>query len=917
MANLEARIRGLSKAPGGAWRDRVFSELRFAHRMVHVTGEGVKALEKALTLAEQAVQADGALTAAKAQEVEQALAPLAKAAKEYRVLCVGHAHIDMNWMWSYDETVSITLDTFRTVLDLMRDFPKFTYAQSQASVYRIVEEFAPEMLPEIKKRVKEGRWEVSASTWVEADRNMPSAESVARHHLYTREYLSKLLDIDGDTLNFDFEPDTFGHSRNTPEQLAAAGVKYYYHCRGYDGHKLYRWRAPSGAEILVLREPFWYLGPINNDLADLAPEFAKETGMKTFMRVYGVGDHGGGPTRRDLQRLTDMAQWPVFPSIEFGTYAAFYAEAEKVRANLPIVDRELNPMFTGCYTTQTRIKRGNRFGERMLGEAEAVSAIARVAVGSPYRAKEFAKGWVNVLFNQFHDIIPGSGVIDTREHALGLYSETQAIARSERSRAVRAIADQIDTSALKPDCDCGEISQGAGVGFMIQRGATLAQVERGYGAVRIFHLFNPSAFPRKEVVELTVWDWNEDLDRLIFTDANGKTARHQVITSGHNGYWGHDFTKVLIEAELPALGYATYAMRVSPDAATASIFPMDARVEYVVDLAIENELLSLSMSHDPCRCATLTNKATGQSLCIEGFIKTIEDTSLGMSAWTRGELREAHCVTSRVVKRSITGALLNQIKVEAATDNSTINYTLSLYAGGEHLEADIDVDWREMGYPESGHPALSFRVNAQGGQPVFDIPGGALERQPSIKDLPGIRYVAKRGDKGAAMLLSDSKYGYVAREEWLEVTLVRSSFAPDPLPEIATQHIRLGVALPEATDALAMSRIAQRFENTVTVLSGQPRKGKLPLSAAYLEVVKGTIEIQAVKLSQDGKAMIVRGVELNGAGKGVQIKTALPFTAVSFADTHERPVAGKVALKDGKLSFDARPYGAFTLRLEI
>jgi len=114
-----------------------------------------------------------------------------------------------------------------------------------------------------------------------------------------------------------------------------------------------------------------------------------------------------------------------------------------------------------------------------------------------------------------------------------------------------------------------------------------------------------------------------------------------------------------------------------------------------------------------------------------------------------------------------------------------------------------------------------------------------------------------------------------------------------------------------------MARLAQRFQNTVTVLSGTAHKGKLPLEAAYLEVLKGTIEVQAVKLSQDGKAMILRGVELEGGGKGCQLKTTLPFTGVSFADTHETAIPGKVALKDGKLSFDARPFGVFTLRLEF
>jgi alpha-mannosidase len=157
----------------------------------------------------------------------------------------------MNWMWRFDETVAATLDTFRTMLNLMEEYPEFKFSQSQASVYKIVEEFDPDMLEEIKKRIKEGRWEVTASTWVESDKNMPNGESLVRHILYTKRYLSELLGVDPGTLNIDFEPDTFGHNLNVPEILARGGVKYYYHCRGYDGHDIYRWKSPSGSSVIM------------------------------------------------------------------------------------------------------------------------------------------------------------------------------------------------------------------------------------------------------------------------------------------------------------------------------------------------------------------------------------------------------------------------------------------------------------------------------------------------------------------------------------------------------------------------------------------------------------------------------------------------------------------------------------------
>lgn len=269
-------------------------------------------LETLETLAGQ-LRDKGALTFGDVEAAEAALSPMAGEAKEYDITCAAHAHIDMNWMWGYQETASVVVDTFRTMLTLMEEYPEFTFSQSQASVYEIVEKYYPEMLEAIRARVREGRWEVTASSWVENDKNMSGSEAMIRHLLCTKTYLSGLLGIPESSLDLDFEPDTFGYSANLPEVLASGGVRYYYHCRGNDSEFIYRWRAPSGAEVLVYREPDWYLGQIEYGFAAFLPELCRKTGVPKLLKVYGVGDHGGGPTRRDLKKLLDMAAWPPVP----------------------------------------------------------------------------------------------------------------------------------------------------------------------------------------------------------------------------------------------------------------------------------------------------------------------------------------------------------------------------------------------------------------------------------------------------------------------------------------------------------------------------------------------------------------------------------------------------------------------------
>jgi len=113
----------------------------------------------------------------------------------------------MNWMWSWHETVAATLATFRTMLNIMDEYPDFCFSQSQASVYKIVEDFEPEMMDRIKGRIDEGRWEITASAWVETDKNMPNTESMIRHIQYTKNYLRDSWDIDPASLEVDFSPE--------------------------------------------------------------------------------------------------------------------------------------------------------------------------------------------------------------------------------------------------------------------------------------------------------------------------------------------------------------------------------------------------------------------------------------------------------------------------------------------------------------------------------------------------------------------------------------------------------------------------------------------------------------------------------------------------------------------------------------
>ncbi|MEI7831686.1 MAG: alpha-mannosidase, partial [bacterium] len=402
--------------------ERFRAEIDFGAKLAHAYPEQSSAWQSLLLQAVELVRSGG-ITAISAAET--LLAPLGAIAKQYTVHCVGHAHIDMNWMWSWPETVATTNDTFTTVDRLMDEYPEFTFSQSQTSVYQILKDYLPELYERVKARVASGRWEVTAAQWVEGDKNMANGEIITRHLLYSKRFFTSEFGIPFDDLQVCWEPDTFGHARTTPSLLAAGGVKYYYFCRAHNGKpQLFWWQGKDGARVLAFDDfEMWYNGTITPpEITRRVLPFAAETGCKDYLFVYGVGDHGGGPTRRDLNMLLNMANWPIFPQVQFSTAARFFKRVEETAQNLPVVDTEMNYVFEGCYTSQSNIKYANRKSENALTEAETFALLGR-EVGIPYPSAALYKAWQHAMLNQFHDILPGSGVKATYQHAQGLFQE--------------------------------------------------------------------------------------------------------------------------------------------------------------------------------------------------------------------------------------------------------------------------------------------------------------------------------------------------------------------------------------------------------------------------------------------------------------------------------------------------------------
>ncbi|MHC1694426.1 MAG: glycoside hydrolase family 38 C-terminal domain-containing protein [Eubacteriales bacterium] len=915
------------------WGERIFAQLSYSIRLSSVKeGKYDTLIISVQDFLLARLTEDGVVTNSAAKAAEEMLAPLSADAKAIKVYCVSHAHIDMNWMWGMQETAAVTVDTFRTVLELMKAYPALTFSQSQASVYKIIEEYAPEMIPEIKQRIHEGRWEITASTWVENDKNMPNGESMARHILYAKNYLSKLFDIPTDSMKLDFEPDTFGHNRSLPEIMNKGGVKYYYHNRANDSDHLSIWKAPSGAKVLVYRDLAWYNASIEYTMLTDIPQFCDKYGVDVYLKVYGVGDHGGGPTRRDVERIIDMATWPIMPVIEFGTYHKYFSEVEKFADKFAVVDREMNFVFTGCYTSQSRVKMSNRISEDKLYEAEALTAAAG-AFGGVNKSESFAKAWENVLFNHFHDILPGSGKVETREYALGLFQKTMAYANTNTTQAMNTLAASIDTSSIPFIDDKSGISEGGGVGFFVEQGAGFAfpQTERGRGMVRAFHVFNPTQFRRKGPVEITVWDWPYDTSVMTIKDSSGKDVEYKFIQGGSH-YWGHTFFRVVIDATVPAFGYATYTLnersRTEVPNSVANTF--DNRCDYISDddIVLENDKVKAVFSAGTMHLLSFVDKATGKDMVCSGypsaFFRLIDENPVhGMTSWRVGEYMTVTDLNAtqqvRIQERNL-GGIRKWVRYEIKFRSSSMTVVVSLDERSSTLRFGTTVDWHETGVPGQLVQQLNFIVPLAYDTTKYryDIPFGTLDREGTNHDMPANSFVAALSEDGTkpAMVITDTKYGFRTNDNSIAVDLIRSSYDPDPYPEYGIHSINLGLAIAENGDNLSLYEVRDAFIYKLPFVSATKHTGSLPLDGTLLSVA-GDVRVAAIKQPEDGDSgLVVRVHDAEGKGSKAVLSFAGNVSGAMVTDITEKEMS-RADVSGGTVSVPVAPFEVQTVKISL
>jgi alpha-mannosidase len=769
---------------------------------------------------------------------------------------IGNAHIDPVWLWQWPEGYGEVRATFRSALDRMNEYPEFIFTANSAAYYAWIEEIDPPMFEEIRARVAEGRWQLAGGWWVEPDCNLPSGESFVRHALYSQRFFASRF---GRVASVGFNVDPFGHNAMLPQLLRRAGMTAYVFMRPGPHEKtlpgpLFRWRSPDGSEVLGYRLPHEYCSPredlgnhLDKSIAQLPPAWAE------MMCFYGVGNHGGGPTRENLDSIRRLSGVGTMPRLEHSTPERFF---DAVRANgydsLPIVADDLQHHAVGCYAAHSGIKRWNRRAENELGTAEAWSAVASVVAEQAYPNGDFERAWRQVLFNQFHDILAGTAIESAYEEARDQLGEATSIAARHRNHALQSIARRIDLPFVA-------------------------------GSAPIV-VFNSHAWPVRTAVELE-FGGLKPTDGIV--DDRGRPIPMQPTQSYATASGWR--SRMALDVDLPALGYRVY--RVMPDTTRPSATTVRATAT-----SLENEHVRLEVDPATGRIARLALRdAAGADLAdvadpTRPHAVVVDDTS---DTWGhrrlayRDEIGVFEVASVELVEAGPVRAIL---RVESRYGESRLVEDHVLAAGDRAVEVRVILDWREP----SRLLKLRYPTRLRASASTYEIPYGTIERPANGDEEPGQRWLDVAGTlrRGGATfglaVLNDGKYGFDVVDGSIGVTAVRSPIyahhepaVPRPgvrysYQDLGLQRFRLAL-LPHAGGwaAAALTRRAALLNQPPDAVLESFHAGSLPASASYLAVEPENVVLGSVKVAEDGDDLVVRLVE--AAGRAARARIAAPL----------------------------------------
>lgn len=796
---------------------------------------------------------------------------------------IGQAHLDPVWLWPWTEGRAEAVATCYSAVNCLKCYPDFHFTRGEAQIYRWIEEEDPELWAEIRRFIAEGRWHAVNGMVIQPDMNLPQGESFVRQALLGKRYFQEKLGLD---VRIAFCVDSFGHAGTLPQILRKCGFDTYIFMRPKPHEKelpgeVFWWQSPDGSRILTYRVPGPYqTTPRTDNESHIAQALAaRPDRLADTMSFFGVGNHGGGPTREMIESLQALASRRQDICLRFSHPQAYFDAIAPHAADLPVVPDELQYHAIGCYAVNSQLKRLHRQAEGALLAAERLVCLANVWAGRRLPLAELDRLWWDVLFNQFHDTLGGTSIKQGEDEAIMAFSRVILSARELSNDAGRAIAATLDTS-------------GPGGSLVV---------------------FNPFPQPIGQYMEYEPWtEWQGwDAAGWGLVDEAGQPVPHQLIEAEAAMHLTNSpVNRLVFPVELPPLGYRLYHFarglpRTEP-ASSLSVTPD----------SLANEFWRLRL--DPASGAIIScvDQASGVELVGPAGWNVAHVLHDPSDTWSHGLTHYDEIIgqfKATEIKICDQGPLQVSLLIERAYEGNTWRQQLILRRGDPALLLRNWLCWQGQWQLVK----LAFQVPTDQPRSFHDVPFGWLERSCSGQEVPtqmwlDVQGPLKRGrledwrtgisstlqpsslppDLLAGLaLLNDGKYSCDVQGNVMRLTILRTPPYAYHDPHVFGSKRRYDwvdqgyqefslVLLPHLGDWRETDVItrARALNLPPVCITSHAHPGRRPPSDTLARLTTPELELTALKPAEDGLGFVVRMADKHGrGGSGQFIWLGQPF----------------------------------------
>lgn len=799
--------------------------------------------------------------------------------KRFKISAIGHTHIDVAWLWRLKHTREKTARSFATVLRLMSEYPDYQFFHSTPQVYQFIKQDYPALYEQIKKRIKEGRWEADGATWVEPDMNIPSGEALTRQFLYGSRFFEKEFNVKQTVL---WLPDVFGYSWSLPQIMKGFGIdnfmttKISWNDTNRMPHDTFSWKGLDGTGVLThfittidsqsdYRNPNNWMYTYNGDITPHTVfgsyhVYADKALNHDLLLAYGHGDGGGGSTREMIENISVLNKLPGLPVIENTRVDDYFRHLrqniKRSRVSLPVWDGELYLEFhRGTYTSQARVKQQNRQLELAMRNLELSYVRALIERGIDYPHHELNSIWQLILRNQFHDILPGSAIHEVYQDNQKEYQDA-----FERIAALNnAIEQVIETSSDH------------------------------------YTIRNNNAWTYTDYVMIP------EKRSGIFVGVGDERLNSQKIESGY-----------MVQITVPALQSVNieFCPKSSQESTIPDVIETKNRLEnenYRIIWNSQGQLISIYDKHYQHEILSSHNG-------LGNVLSVYEDRPLEYNNWN---IDRDYDEKSMVLKanriRIIDGPFLKVAIFDYTYRDSKIQQKLIMKHDSRRIDFKTSINWHEHEYLLR----TDFNTSVRATEATFDIQYGNVKRSTTNNtswEAAKFETVAHKWadlsqhDYGVA-LLNDAKYGYNAKDGHLSLSLLKSGIYPDTDADQGHHQFTYSL-LPHKGDFVQgnIEQEAMELNNHLVV-----RHGKELMTEPILAFeAKHPVALDAVKLSEDQKYFIIRLHEYAGEDQKIVLQPNFPFKSVHWARLDEK-VLEPISIQNKRIVLQLKPYQIATV----